>query len=464
MSIEAAHSLKHRSTLVKWLITILLPLTVALIPTGGAYTNTIRLFLIITLAAILCIAFELVNLLIPSVLLPAFYVLAHIAPGALAYASWTSTVPWSILGAYLLANVLDESGLLKRISYWCILRTGGSYMGLLYGILTAGLLVSLVSSGMGKMVIAILCVGICKAFELKLSKETSILFLIGALSTITPALFFYNPVGMSLLLDGARSVVPDLTITWLSFFKANFMYIFFLYFFVFITCKVFKPQLEFDGKDYFQAEYQRMGKTTNIEKKALFVVAVLLLFLLTGNLHHIDLNWGFIIIPFLAFLPGIDIGSDKAISSLPYAMIIFAVACVGIGNVAGSLGLGQIVSQSLMPVLNQVGTTGVLLLVCLLGVVLNLLLTPLAILGAFTGPVTQIALDLGLNPIGVLYALKSSIDQVFFPYEYVPYLIFFSFGFIQMKDFTIIMGFKTILHFIFLFFIMIPWWKLIGLL
>lgn len=464
MSTETAASFTHKSLLVKWLITILLPLAVAFIPTGGAYTHIIRLFLIITLAAILCIAFELVNLLIPSVLLPAFYVLTNVAPGALAYASWTSTVPWSILGAYLLANVLDESGLLKRISYWCILRTGGSYVGLLYGILTAGLLVSLASSGMGKMVIAILCVGICKAFDLRLSKETSILFLVGAVSTITPALFFYNPVGMSLLLDGARSVLPDLTISWLSFFKANFMYIFFLYFFVFITCKLFKPQLTFDGKDYFQKEYKNMGKTSVIEKKAIMIVALLLFFLLTGNWHHIDLNWGFIIIPFFAYLPGINIGSEKSITSLPYTMIIFAVACVGIGNVAGALGLGQIVSQTLMPVLSKVGTTGVLLLVCLLGVVLNLLLTPLAILGAFTGPVTQIALDLGLNPIGVLYALKSSIDQVFFPYEYVAYLIFFSFGYIRMKDFTLIMGFKTLLHFIFLFLVMIPWWKLIGLL
>ena len=450
--------------IIKWLITLIAPLAVAAIPTTAVYTPTIRAFLIITLAAILCIAFELVNLLIPSVLLPAFYVLSQVAPASLAYASWTSTLPWSILGAYLLANVLDESGLLKRISYWCILHTGASFMGLLYGILTAGLLVSLLSSGMGKMVIAILCVGICKAFDLKLSKETSILFLVGAISTITPALFFYNPVGMSLMLSGAQSVLPDLTITYLGFFKANFLYIFFLYGFVWLICRLFKPQLAFDGKGYFTQAYQELGRFQASESKALLIVIVLLAFLLTGSLHHLDLNWGFILIPFLAYVPGINIGSEKAIHSLPYTMIIFAVACVSIGNVAASLGLGQAISQAILPVLTQVGTTGTLLLVCLLGVVLNLLLTPLAILGAFTGPITQIALDLGLNPLGVLYALKSSIDQVFFPYEYVAYLMFFSFGYIRMKDFTAIMGFKTLLHFIFLFLIMIPWWKIIGVL
>lgn len=464
MSVENATGGRSKAYIIKWCITIFFPLFLSFIPTNEIYTDTIRTFLIITFVAIFLIAFELVNLLIPSVLLPAFYVLTNVAPGNLAYASWTSTLPWSILGAYLLANILDESGLLKRISYWCILRTGGSYIGLLYGILTAGLLISLASSGMGKMVMAILCVGICKAFDLKLSKETSILFLVGALSTITPALFFYNPVGMSLLLEGARTVVPDLTITWFSFFKANFLYIFFLYFFVFITCKVFKPQLEFDGKNYFTTEYNKMGKLSATEAKALFIIIVLLVFLLTGNLHKIDLNWGFIIVPFLAYLPGINIGSEKAITSLPYSMVIFAVACVSIGTVAGSLGLGQIISQGLLPILSQVGTTGVLLLVCLLGVVLNLLLTPLAILGAFTGPVAQVALDLGLNPLGVLYALKSSIDQVFFPYEYVAYLIFFSFGYIRMKDFVSIMTFKTVLHLIFLFLVMIPYWNLIGIL
>lgn len=454
----------NKSYIIKWCITILAPLLISFIPTNEVYTNTIRLFLVITLTIILCIAFELLNLLIPSILLPALYVLSGVAPANLAYGSWTSTLPWSILGAYLLANVLDESGLLKRVSYWCILRTGGSYLGLLYGILTAGLIVSLLASGMGKMVIAILCVGICKAFNLKVSKETGIILLVGAISTITPALFFYNPVGMSLVLTGAQSVIPDLTITWLSFFKANFPYIFFLYFFVYSVYKVFKPKLEFDGKSYFETELQNLGKISLNEKKAFFIVAVLLIFLLTQNFHHIDLNWGFILIPFLAYFPGIHIGSQKAIDTLPYTMVFFATTCVAIGNVAGSLGLGQIISQGLLPILSQVGTTGALMLVCLLGVVLNLLLTPLAILGAFTGPITQIALDLGLNPLGVLYALKSSIDQVFFPYEYVAYLIFFSFGYIRMKDFTAIMGFKTLLHFIFLFAVMIPWWKIIGVL
>lgn len=421
-------------------------------------------FLIITLAVILCIAFELLDLLIPSILLPSLYVLFQVAPANLAFGSWTTTLPWSILGAYLLVNVLDETGFLKRVSYWCILRTGGSYLGLLYGILTAGLIVSLLASGMGTMVIAILCVGICKAFDLKLSKETGIIFIVGAVSTVTPVLFFYNPVGMSLLLSGAHSVIPDLTITWLSFFSANFWYIFFLYGFVFIIYKVFKPKLIFDGKEYFKNEYEQLGKINLIEKKAVLIITILLIFLLTGNIHKIDLNWGFILIPFLAFLPGIEIGSKESITSLPYPMVIFAVACVGIGNVAASLGLGNMISQWLLPILSQMNTVGVLLLVCLLGVVLNLLLTPLAILGAFTGPITQIALDLGLNPLGVLYALQSSVDQVFFPYEYVAYLIFFSFGYIRMKDFIALMGFKTLLHFVFLFIILIPWWTVIGIL
>lgn len=54
------------------------------------------------------------------------------------HGAWLGTTPMVVIGGYMIANVMDRIGLLKRIAYKCILLVGGSYYGLLFGVLIAG--------------------------------------------------------------------------------------------------------------------------------------------------------------------------------------------------------------------------------------------------------------------------------------------------------------------------------------
>ena len=145
-------------------------------------------------------------------------------------------------------------------------------------------------------------------------------------------------------------------------------------------------------------------------------------------------------------------------------MIFFIVACLSIGTVSGALGIGKLVADTAIPMLMPLGTTTVLLAVLLMGTLLNFLLTPLAILAAFANPVAHIAQGLGMSLHVPLYTLMYSTEMVVFPYEYVPQLIFFSFGMMKMGDFVKISCTKIVLCFLFLAVVMVPWWRLIGLL
>lgn len=89
---------------------------------------------------------------------------------------------------------------------------------------------------------------------------------------------------------------------------------------------------------------------------------------------------------------------QRDIRNLNFGFIIFVASCMGIGAVAGSLGIGQIVSDMAMPILVGKSVNFVLMFVWLLCVLLNFLLTPLAIIATFTVRWRQISLDLGINP------------------------------------------------------------------
>lgn len=200
------------------------------------------------------------------------------------------------------------------------------------------------------------------------------------------------------------------------------------------------------------------------EKIGAILTVGLIVFMMTGNLHGIALDWGFIVLPWLMFFPGIKIATEEDVKGVDWSMVFFCIACLSIGNVSSYLGIGELVAELLVPVLSDMSSNVVLIAVYAVVVLLNFLLTPLAILAGFSEPIAQIAAGLGMNPVGAMYSMFLGADQVLLPYEYLTYMIFYSFGLIKLVDFMKILGFKMIAATVVLAAIMIPWWHFVGVL
>lgn len=84
-------------------------------------------------------------------------------------------------------------------------------------------------------------------------------------------------------------------------------------------------------------------------------------------------------------------------------------------------------------------------------------------MAAFTQPLTEIAINLGIDPTTVYFIVTSGLDQIVFPYEYALYLLVFAFGMIKMKHFMKAMIFKIILNFVIVFALLVPYWNMMDL-
>lgn len=450
--------------LLQWLVVFLVPLVIMMIPTTELFTQPMKLFFVITTAGILILAFEFFDYGLAAMFIPAFYVLSGIVPAQTAYSGYVSNIPWLVLGALLLTEVLDETGLLKRIAYWCILKCGGTYKGVVWGIFCAGLILTLLTSGSANFLLPALCYGICKSLGLKKSPEAAVIMFAGCISTISTTPLVYKPAFMGLALGGARTVMPELGVSWFGYFWHNIPNIFFCILLIFLSFVVFRPKCAVDGTAYFRTEYAKLGKISPKETKAFALTIILLIFLLTTNLHHIAMEWGFVLLPWLFLLPGINCADAQTVRKVNFSMVLFVGSCLCIGSVSAALGVGSLISQTISPLLAGVSATGVIAIVWVLGFAVNFVLTPLAACGALSGPLTQIALDVGINPLVVIYTLIGSMDQLLLPYEYVSYAIFFAFGLMSTQHFVKFMAVKTCCHLVFLMLILVPWWKFVGLL
>lgn len=305
--------------------------------------------------------------------------------------------------------------------------------------------------------------GLCKSLKFGRSIDSAIIMLVGAFASGSTCSFIYSPFFMSVILPAARAIDPDISVTWLQFFTQNIPLLFVILFVVWLTPKIFKPTQPMPSKEFFQEEYAKLGKMSTEEKIGMWASILLIVFMLTGDIHGIALDWGFISIPWLLFMPGIKIATHEDIRGIDIGMVFFVASCISIGVVSGYLGVGKVIADALVPVLSSASESIVLGCIYLLSVVLNFLLTPLAIVAGFSEPVAQIASGLGMNPLAPLYAIIHGTDGILLPYEYMTYLVFYAFGFIKLADFVKIMGLKIIIVTLVMFTVMPLWWGIIGL-
>lgn len=451
-----------KTLMIKYFFNILIPVIIFFIPCNDVFTMQMKLFFVSTVFAILCFAFETLHQTAVALALPIFWIYAGVAQPAVAFLPWLQYVPWMTLGGLVLAAVMESCGLLQRIAYWCLAQIGSSYAGVLWGI-------ALVSAGIfmfvGSLVVpvAALCYGICLALKTGKSKASAGIMLVGAMGQLVLV-----PTKMTgpLIAIGIASptVGPIPLLGYLESFWINAPVFLEFFLLVFICTKIFKPEEPINGKEYFVEQLAAKGKLSSREIKCAAILVLYLVYILTYKYTGLSLEWGMALLPYLVAIPGIGAATDDDFNRINYGFIVFVTACMGIGAVAGSLGLGSILVEMVMPILQGQSHYMFFLIEWLLLAVMNFVMTPLAMEAAFSVPLVSIGMAMGINPQAVIYFMLNAIDQIIMPYQYALYMVSFAFGLIRMGDFMKIMGIKMITNFVMVFALLLTWWKVLGFL
>lgn len=459
----AAKSL-DKKRLLFWIIIFAVPLLVLTIPTTETFTMQQKLFVTITLWTVLMFAFELVDNYIPCIIMPFLFIVTGVAPWETAFAGWYQTIPWQVMGMFLLVNALMRNGLLKRIAYFCLLRTKCTYKGILWGMFIFGVVFNLFLPGGSCVAMATFAFSICSTLGLKQSKTATGITLAGAMGYLMPGFFIFVPSNFGLLVSVASSVDSSISLNFVKYLMHNAIFIPFGILMIEVISKMFKPDIPIDSKELFKEKRAALGKMNREERVSAVALIIIVLYILTANIHGQDLAYIFVLLPAIMAFPCFGVVKKEDIDALNFKFIFFLVTCMSIGFVAASTGINNTIAQLVLPVMSHLGAFGVIALTWLLAVVVNFGLTPLAAMASFGVPITEIALSLHMQPYPILYAFNVGLDQLLFPYEYAIYLIYFSFGMIQIKDFIKFGATKMVLSFLFLMILAVPYWKLIGLL
>ena len=458
-----AENAMNKSTMIKLFLNVLIPVIIALIPANEIFTPQLKVYFVITMLAILAFAFEVINTTVVSLLLPILYTLFNLAPAEVVYSSFANNMLWMVLGGLMLADMANKTGLLRRIAFKCIIWAGGTYRGIIYGLAVAGVISTVLLGGNGVIPMAALGFGICVAMNQDKNMAAAGIMLTAGFGCMLSGSFLFNPAPLMYAgFAGMPEVLNDFG--WLDYFTKQAVGVIYFVVTIVIVERMCRPKESMNGKAYFISEYQKLGKVSSSEWKSAFICILLLISVLTVDYHKISLMWCFAIVPLLAYMPGIAICDDKDIMKTNFGMVFFIAACLSIGTVGTALGIGQIVSNLAMPILEGKSASFVFFIIYIIFILLNFVMAPAAIGAAFSLPFATICINLGINPQTFFLFETIALDQIFLPYEYVMYLAIFSFGVMTTKDFFKILTVKFIFATIYIFLLLIPFWKAIGFL
>jgi len=456
---------KHQ-VLIKWVINILLPLSVFLIPQLTGVTLAMKIFFAITSWAILAWLLETVSETAVAILLPVFYIVAGLANTKIAFSAWTTTIPWIVLGGVIFSSVMTRTGLAKRIAYFTILKTGSSFKGLLLGITLAGIAIApFIPSVMGKMaVLTPIAIGICQALNLpEKSRAASAVMMTAFLAVTGPVFAFLTGGAQIVMAAGITTRITQQSISWSQYAYQNFiLWIIWVFVCVGLVIVVLKPEKEMAAKVVIKQKYEELGSITKQEKTVLYLMVLLILALVTDSYHKTDPAWVFLLLCAICFVPGINLMNHEKLSNLNFGIVFFVAGTMAIGSVGVATGADKWIANWMFPYLtgSEVYTLGA---VWAYGVFLNFILTPLAATASFTGLIVEMAVQAGLNPWPVVYSFLQGLDHYLFPYEYALLLYVYSFGYISLKHMLKVLASRMLLGLIFIIAVAYPYWKLIGL-
>ena len=463
---ENVHSGASRTLCVQWALAVLIPLAVYCACAAVGLPPKQTAFFTITSMALVLWGIGLMSDTFVAIALPILYIVFQIGKPGQILNAWTSSVGWVVVGGLVFANIMMRTGLARRLAIWALYITRGSFTRLLWGILLAGFLICpAIPSVMGKAaLISVVCIGICEALNLeRQSKAASAVILAGFIGIATSKLGILTGAADITMYIGQMSHVMGKPVSWGAYFLHNFP----------LSCLygalslltlilVLKPTIAKDSSEYVVKAHADLGPMDSGEKKAGALILILILLLLTDQMHGLDAGWIIIMLSFIAFLPAVGLMNEKIFQKVSLAPVFFVVGCMSIGSAATASGADKMLVEAIAPMFKGQSDLSAMLFGYLAGTAMNFLLTPLAAFSAMTVPLTELALEVGVSPIPLMYAFSYGLEQYLFPYEYAALLFFYATGWVHLRHIMLVFFVRFFVALMLLILVAYPYWSMLG--
>jgi len=404
-----------------------------------------------------------------SLLMLVGWVVLKVAPADVVFSLWTTPLIYLVVGGYLIATAVQDSGLGKRISYMFILKFVNSFSSIIISSYVLGFLLSFLIPHPWPRSFLIMSVMAMIIKSANLPKRDA--------AIIGLAVFAGSASNSMILLTGdsvlnmVGATAGNVSLSWLDWFK--YMGVPGIVTTV-LTCllqlKLFKPTAELTvDKASIRAELKNLGALTGIEKRTFFWVGLAVILWATDSIHHIHPGWVAALMGIALSLPRVgNVLKPTSWSAVPAGTLFFLTAASAIGKVGGVTGMNKWVASVVLPTSVPDNVFLFAAIAVAVTIVIHMVLgSALAVMGIVTPALIVYASAAGINPMVASLLAYTAISMHFIlPFHHMNVLVGVGdtaggYGDSEVAKLGIPL---TVLVFVVTLLVEIPWWKLTGLL
>lgn len=437
-------------------------------PAGPALTPQGRHCLATSLLAVIWWAFGVTHPGYTAVLLLLSWVLTKTAEPAVVFRLWTTPLIYIVLGGYMIATAVENSGLGKRIAYHFILKFVHSFTS----IVAAGYILGFILSIMiphpwprSFMIMAVMGM-IIKATNMPPKQAASVGLAVFAGSVPTSMILLTGDSLINVVAMNSAGVEAS-WLKWAIYMAVPGIIASLLTFFMHIS--VFKAPPDFRiEKQEISAQLKGMGGMTRAEKTVLTWVIIAIVFWTTDFIHHINPGW-------IALAAGIGLSLPKVGDVLKapdwnkfgLGTLFFLTAALAIGTVGGVTGMNKWLAGVLLPSSAPTNIYVLAIMVTAFSVLIHMCLgSVLAVMGIVTPTIVAFTAGTGLNPLVPALLVYTAVGMHFvLPFHHMNVLVGAGESGGRYSDADVIkFGLPlTLVVLVTTILIEITWWKIIGL-
>lgn len=392
-----------------------------------------------------------------------------VAEPTLIFSTWTTSMMYLIIGAYLIAVAVKESGLGERIAYWYIGKYVTNFRSIIISIFALTFILALLIPHPWPRAFLIMSVMAVVVKSANIPHEDAVKIGFSVFTASIPVSMIFLTGDASINPLAAASCAPE-PMGWMTWFKVMGVPMALTSIITMVMIMLlFKPTKEVSvNKADIAAKQAEMGQMSGKEKRTAFWVVLAIILWMTDTIHGVDIGWVTLFIACMMAMPKVGgILTPGSWSGVPVQTLLFLTAAVAIGRVGGATGMNAWIAKTLLPGSVPENMFVLAGFITLISIVIHMCFgSVIAVMGIVIPAMLAFTKPMGMTTIIPVMIAYTAINCHFIlPFHNLAILVGMGEenGMYSEKE-CIRFGVPfTVILFVLTCVIEIPWWKAIGL-
>lgn len=404
---------------------IMIAITIYLLPIKGLSIQG-KVCFALTMMTVVFWVFQVVQPGFSSGLYLALLIIFKVAEPSLVFSPWLGSTMYLVIGAYLIAAIVRDSGLGERIAYKFILKFVNSFKSIIISIFMLTFVLSIIIPHPWPRAFLIMSVMkvIIDSANIPNDDAVKIGFTVFAASVPISMIFFTGDSVINPLAAQASGI----NIGWIKWFiymgpPSIISSV--------VTCILililFKPINKIQiNKEEIKGKLQALGSLSKREKRTIAWLFISVVLWLSDSIHGVNIGWITLLISMMMSFPVIgEVLEPRHWEEIPVHVLLFLNAAMAIGTIGNITGMNSWIAQTVLPSSMPTNIYFLAMIIGMISIGIHMILgSVIAVMGIAIPALLIFTEFMNINPIVITLFVYTSIGMHYIlPFHHLNILV-----------------------------------------